>query len=62
MVHNNNVMNKIIEHQNDQTILDKLSAQRNLYASTKRLRGLRFVIGVVLVVCFLFSALFSYPV
>lgn len=44
-------MNKIIEHQNDQTILDKLSAQRNLYDEAKRLRGLRFSLGVVLVVC-----------
>lgn len=44
-------MNKIIEHQNDQSILDKLSAQRNLYANAKRLRGLRFFLGVLLVVC-----------
>ena len=53
-------MNKIIEHQNDQTILDKLSAQRNLYASAKRLRGLRFFIGVLLVVC-LSVARFLFP-
>lgn len=44
-------MNKIIEHQNDQTILDKLSAQRKLYDKAKKLRGLRFFLGVVLVVC-----------
>lgn len=43
-------MNKIIKHQNDQTILDKLSAQRNLYNSAKRLRKWHFVIGVVFVV------------
>lgn len=53
-------MNKIIEHQNDQTILDKLSAQRYLYASAKRLRGLRFFIGVFLVVC-LSVARFLFP-
>lgn len=53
-------MNKIIEHQNDQTILDKLSAQRNLYDDAKRLRGLRFSIGVVSVVC-LSVARFLFP-
>lgn len=53
-------MNKIIEHQNDQSILDKLSAQRNLYASAKRLRGLRFFLGVFLVFC-LSVLRFVYP-
>lgn len=44
-------MSKIIEHQNDQTILDKLSAQRNLYDKAKKLRRLWFFLGVMLVVC-----------
>ena len=43
-------MNKIIEHQNDQTILDKLSAQRNLYSSAKRWRNVRFVCCVLVIV------------
>ena len=41
-------MNKIIDHQNDQTILDKLSAQRKLYDKAKKLRGLRFFLGLCL--------------
>ncbi len=44
-------MNKIIEHQNDQSILDKLSAQRKLYDKAKWLKCFRFFLGVVLVVC-----------
>ena len=43
-------MNKIIEHQNDQTILDKLSAQRNLYSAAKRWRNARFICCVFLIV------------
>lgn len=44
-------MNKIIEHQNDQSILDKLSAQRRLYNKAKNLRTLRFILGVLVIVC-----------
>lgn len=43
-------MNKIIEHQNDQTILDKLSAQRNLYSLAKRWRNLRFIVCVLSII------------
>ena len=43
-------MNKIIEHQNDQSNLDKLSAQRNLYSSAKRWRNVRFVCCVLVIV------------
>ena len=43
-------MNKIIELQNDQTILDKLSAQRNLYSAAKRWRNVRFICCVVVIV------------
>lgn len=50
-------MNSIIEHQNDQSILDKLSAQRHLYDKAKRLRGIRFVLGVVVIVCLSVSRL-----
>ena len=41
----------IIERQNDQSILDKLSAQRKLYDMAKKLRTLRFVLCVVIIVC-----------
>lgn len=43
-------MNSIIEHQNDQSILDKLSAQSRLYNKSKQLRGVRFILGVVVIV------------
>ena len=43
-------MNKIIEHQNDQTILDKLSAQSNLYKAAKRWKVLRLSLCVILIV------------
>ena len=41
----------IIEKQNEQSILDKLSAQRKLYDKAKLLRTLRFVLCVVIIVC-----------
>lgn len=50
-------MNTIITHQNDQSILDKLSAQRNLYNKAKRLRNVRFGLGVFLIVCLSVSRL-----
>lgn len=43
-------MNKIIEYQNDPAILDKLSAQRNLYSAAKRWRNVRFICCVFLIV------------
>lgn len=43
-------MNKTIEHQNDQIVLDRLSAQRNLYSAAKRWRNLRFVLCVITIV------------
>lgn len=43
-------MNKIIEHQNDRIVLDRLSAQRNLYSAAKRWRNLRFVLCVFTIV------------
>lgn len=43
-------MNKIIEHQNDQIVLDRLSAQRNLYSAAKRWRNLRFLLCVLTIV------------
>ena len=43
-------MNKIIEHQNDRIVLDRLSAQRNLYSAAKRWRNLRFVLCVLTIV------------
>lgn len=43
-------MNKIIEHQNDQSILDKLSAQRKLFSAAKRWRNARFICCVFLIV------------
>lgn len=43
-------MNKIIEHQNDQSNLDKLSAQRNLYNSAKCWRNARFVCCVLVII------------
>ena len=51
------MMNAIISHQNDQSILDKLSAQRNLYNKAKTLRGVRFGLGVFLIVCLSVSRL-----
>lgn len=51
------MMNAIISHQNDQSILDKLSAQRNLYNKAKILRCVRFCLGVCLVVCLSVSRL-----
>lgn len=50
-------MNAIISHQNDPSILDKLSAQRNLYNKAKTLRGVRFGLGVFLIVCLSVSRL-----
>ena len=44
-------MNKIIKSQNDQSILDKLSAQRRLYDKAKKLRAIQFILGVVIIVC-----------
>lgn len=41
----------IIERQNEQSTLDKLSAQRKLYDMAKKLRTLRFVLCVVIIVC-----------
>ncbi|MBO7604605.1 MAG: hypothetical protein J6S97_09360 [Bacteroidales bacterium] len=52
-------MNKIIEHQNDQTILDKLSAQRNLYKAAKRWKALRLVLCVILIVVLAMVRVFS---
>ena len=43
-------MNKIIEHQNDRIVLDRLSAQRNLYSAAKRWRNLRFLLCVLTIV------------
>lgn len=52
-------MNKIIEHQNDQTILDKLSAQRNLYKTAKGWKVLRFVLCVILIVALALLRVFN---
>lgn len=41
----------IIDKQNEQTVLDKLSAQRNLYDKAKKIRTLRFVLCVIVIVC-----------
>ena len=41
----------IIERQNEQSTLDKLSAQRKRYDMAKKLRTLRFVLCVVIIVC-----------
>ena len=41
----------IIERQNEQSTLDKLTAQRKLYDMAKKLRTLRFVLCVVIIVC-----------
>ena len=43
-------MNSIIEHQNDQHILDKLSAQRNIYSEAKCWRNIRFIVCVLSVI------------
>lgn len=39
--------NRIIENQNNQCILDKLSAQRNLYSKAKLWRNARFIVCVL---------------
>lgn len=52
-------MNKIIEHQNDQTILDKLSAQCNLYKAAKRWKVLRLVLCVILIVALAMVRVFN---
>ena len=39
--------NRIIENQNNQSILDKLSAQRNLYSKAKLWRNSRFIVCVL---------------
>lgn len=41
----------IIDKQNEQSILDKISAQRKLYDNAKKLLTLRFVLCVVIIVC-----------
>ena len=43
-------MNSIIEHQNDQKVLDRLCAQHNLYNTAKRWRNLRFLLCVLTIV------------
>ena len=54
-----NRMNSIIEHQNDQSILDKLSAQRNVYSIAKRWRNVRFVSCVLaILILSIFRAFF----
>lgn len=44
-------MNSIIKNQNNKSVLDKLSAQRNLYDKAKNLRTVRFFMCVVVIIC-----------
>lgn len=44
-------MNSVIKKQNDQSIIDKLSAQRNLFNKAKSIKMFRFILCVVVIVC-----------